>query len=171
MPADSIAFDALQADTARLDALEAVPTELKASLREQGVFSRSWVDTVENVVGVVESLASSLFKAAVQDADARLQGKGNIFQRLDHMADLFIDAGYGDLRIEVGTETWRRLLDTWAARHVFTHNDGVVDEKYLSRVPHSTVRVGQRITLDDGTCRRAIQDATLLCTALIELTS
>ncbi|MGJ5805319.1 hypothetical protein ACSCB1_40440 [Streptomyces europaeiscabiei] len=62
IPPSSVAFDALQADTARLDALNAVPTEAKAVLREQGVFTRSWVDTIENVVGVVEALASSVWK-------------------------------------------------------------------------------------------------------------
>ncbi|WP_405757514.1 hypothetical protein [Streptomyces sp. NBC_00073] len=171
LPAASVAFDALQADTARLDALEAIPSDVKAALREQGVFSRNWVDTIENVVGVVEILASSLFKASVHDADARLRGKGNVFQRLEDMAVLFTDAGFPDVRASLASDTWDRLLSTWAARHVFTHNDGVVDPKYLTRVPRTPLRVGQRLTLDDPTCRRAIEDTTLLCTALTELTS
>jgi hypothetical protein len=127
LPAASIAFDALQADTARLDALGAVPAETKAVLREQGVFTRSWVDTIENVVGVVETLASSVFKGAVTDAADRLKGKGNIFQRLDDMADLFVAFSYDDLHVALGPQTWQRLTETWAARHVFTHNDGIVD--------------------------------------------
>ncbi|OSP26840.1 hypothetical protein B7767_41605 [Streptomyces sp. 13-12-16] len=119
LPAASVAFDALQADTARLDALEALPTDAKALLREQGVFTRNWVDTVENVVGVVEALASSLFRAAVPNAASLLNGKGAIFQCLDHMADLIVTAGFLDLRTALGPQTWQRLLETWAARHVF----------------------------------------------------
>lgn len=86
LPAASVAFDALQADTARLDALDSLPPDATAVLREQGVFTRSWVDTIENVVGVVEALGSSVFRSAVPDAEDRLKGKGNVFQRLDDMA-------------------------------------------------------------------------------------
>ncbi|MFD9303946.1 hypothetical protein ACFWCB_15070 [Streptomyces sp. NPDC060048] len=90
---------------------------------------------------------------------------------MDDMAVLFTDAGFPDVRTTLASDTWNRLLATWAARHVFTHNDGVVDAKYLARVPRTPLRAGQRLTLDDPTCRRAIEDRTLLCAALTELTS
>ncbi|MEU9283815.1 hypothetical protein AB0D57_03605 [Streptomyces sp. NPDC048275] len=171
LPAASVAFDALQADTARLDVLEALPSDTKAVLREQGVFTRNWVDTVENVVGVVEALASSLFHAAVPNANSLLNGKGAIFQRLDPMADLIIDAGFSDVRTALGPQTWQHLLGTWAARHVFTHNDGIVDAKYLTRVPNSSARMGQRLVLTDADCRRALDDAKTLCEALVNALS
>ncbi|MFF4730613.1 hypothetical protein ACFY3M_35875 [Streptomyces mirabilis] len=169
LPAPSVAFDALQADAVRLDALEALPSDTKALLREQGVFTRNWVDTVENVVGVVEALGSSLFRAVVPNAESLLNGKGAIFQRLDPMADLIVDAGLSDLRTTLGPRTWQRLLETWAARHVFTHNDGIVDEKYLTRVPGSSARIGQRLVLTDDVCRRALDDAKALCNALVDV--
>lgn len=56
--------------------------------------TRLWVDTPENLVGVVEALGSAVFHGAVANATQRLNGKGNIFQRLDDTAALFIDAGY-----------------------------------------------------------------------------
>lgn len=167
LPATAVASDALQADTARLDALEALPSEVKALLREQGVFTRNWVDTVENVVGIVEALASSLFRTVVPNADSLLNGKGAVCQRLDHMADLIVTAGFSDLRTTLDAQTWQRLVETWAARHVFTHNDGIVDEKYLNRVPSSSARVGQRLVLTDATCRQALDDTKSLCSALI----
>lgn len=170
LPAALVAFDALQAETARLDALNAVADEAKAVLREQGVFTRSWVDTIENVVGIVEALASAVLEAAVTDAADRLRGKGNVFQRLDDTADLFVVAGYGDLREILGPETWQRLIETWAARHVFTHNDGIIDEKYLRKVPTSSARVGRRLVISEAICRRAVDDTTSLCTVLAELT-
>ncbi|MDX3213972.1 hypothetical protein PV318_00135 [Streptomyces sp. ME02-6991-2B] len=171
LPAATIAFDALQADSVRLDALSDLPHEAQATLREQGVFTRNWVDTIENVVGVVEALADSAFWTAVANAEDLLRGKGNIFQRLDDMADLFVSQGYDDLRHRLGPEVWRRLTETWAARHLFTHNDGVVDDRYLNRVPTSTARPGQRLVISDAICRQALQDARALCTALTELTA
>ncbi|GAA4259972.1 hypothetical protein [Dactylosporangium darangshiense] len=41
-----------------------------------------------------EALGSATFR----DAEQRLNGYGNAFQRLDHTAPLFVDAGYLDLR-------------------------------------------------------------------------
>ncbi|MEH0441562.1 hypothetical protein QBA74_39815 [Streptomyces scabiei] len=169
LPAGSVAFDALEADKARLDALEALPPEAKAPLREQGVFTRNWVDTIENMVGAVESLASATFRAAVPNAEDHLKGKGNVFQRLDDTADLFVAAGHADIRTAVGPATWQRLTETWATRHVFTHNDGVVDARYLARVPASTARVGQRLVVTGEMCRQALDDTTTLCEALVAL--
>lgn len=88
LPAMVVALDALAAETARLDGVAQLPAQTAATLREQGVFTRLWVDTLENLVGVVEALGSAVFCDAVPDADQRLKGKGNIFQRLDHTADL-----------------------------------------------------------------------------------
>ncbi|NGY61292.1 hypothetical protein G7043_20410 [Lentzea sp. NEAU-D13] len=170
LPSDVVSTDALAAETARLDGLAQLPADAVATLREQGVFTRIWVDTLENLVGIVETLASAVFRAAVVDAATRLNGKGNIFQRLDDTADLFVAAGHADLRAVLDTSTWRRLGESWAARHVFTHNDGVIDARYLARVPSSTARIGQRLTITEASCRQAIVDVDALCRALTALT-
>lgn len=164
-----VAFDALAADRARLDAFAQLPAEAGAALREQGVFDRLWIDTVENVVGVVEALASAVFHAHVSDAAVRLKGKGNVFQRLPDAADLFAAAGFRDLRTEIDAATWSRLEKAWAARHVFTHNDGIVDARYLEKVPQSGMRLGQRLGLSDPLCREALADAEALCRAILAL--
>jgi hypothetical protein len=171
LPAMVVALDALGAETARLDALAQLPAEMAASLREQGGFTRLWVDTLENLVGVVEAFGAAVFRDAVADADQRLRGKGNIFQRLDDTADLFIDAGYPDLRTVIDADRWQRLIEFWATRHVFTHNDGLVDAKFLMKVPRSTVQIGQRLTITEELCRQAITDTGALCRALAELTT
>ncbi|WP_327010636.1 hypothetical protein OHA72_27210 [Dactylosporangium sp. NBC_01737] len=170
LPAMVVALDALAAETARLDGLAQLSADVAAGLRERGVFTRIWVDTLENLVGVVESLGSAVFRGAVADAGVRLNGKGNVFQRLDHTAQLFVDAGFADLRSVVDNARWRRLIKFWAARHVFTHNDGLVDARYLTKVPTSTMRIGQRLTISEQDCRQAIADTEVLCRAIADLT-
>lgn len=157
LPAMVVALDVLSAEIARLDGLAQLPLETAAGLREQGVFTRLWVDTLENLVGAVETLGSAVFRDAVSDAEQRLNGKGNIFQRLDHTADLFVDAGYPDLHTVVDPGRWQRLIEFWATRHVFTHNDGIVDAKFLTKVPASTARIGQRLMITEEMCRQAIR--------------
>ena len=166
-----VASDALAAETARLDLLGELSVETAAALREQGVFSRIYVDTLENLVGLAESLACSVFHSAVTDAAQCVKGKGNIFQRLDGTADLFTAAGYADLRDVLDPLAWQRLQEVWATRHVFAHNDGVVDDKYLAKVPGSLVRRGQRLIVSEWLCRQAIIDTDALCAAIAGLTT
>ncbi|MGX7826579.1 hypothetical protein ACTG9Q_15945 [Actinokineospora sp. 24-640] len=163
LPASVVALDAIGAEIARLDGLAQLPAEARSTLREQGVFTRIWVDTLENLVGIVETLASAVFRATVTDAPARIRGKGNVFQRLDDTAELFAAAGCSDLRTVLEAPIWQRLHEVWAVRHLFTHNDGVVDAKYLTKVPNSTAQLGQRLTITEATCRQAIADTETLC--------
>src|SRR5206468_500081 len=65
-------------------------------------------------------------------------GSGTL-QRLGDLTDLFAQHLAVDVRATVGSD-WHALIQTWAARHVFTHCDGVVDAKYLDTVPGSTQR-------------------------------
>lgn len=171
LPAMVVALDALGAETARLDGLAQLPPKTVARLREQGVFTRLYVDTLENLVGVTEALGSAVFRGAVTDAEQRLRGKGSIFQRLNDTAVLFVDAGYPDLRVVVDAQRWQRLIEFWATRHVFTHNDGLVDDKFLNKVPSSTARIGQRLTITEELCRQAIADTEALCRALVGFTT
>lgn len=166
LPAGLVALDALAAATARLDLLAQLPGEALPALREQGVFDRIWADTLGSLVAAVETLAGAVYRATVTDAETRLRGKGNIFQRLDDAADLFAAAGNDDLRTLLDPALWQRLCTAWAIRHVHTHNDGIVDAKFLTRVPASSARIGQRVGVTEQLCRQAIDDTEELIRAL-----
>lgn len=156
------ATDALAAETARLDALGDLPIETRRRLQESGVLDRTYADAIENVVGIVEVMAERTFRQHVPDADQLMKGKGKIFQRLDDFVDLFQSAIGRDLRSPVGPG-WAELVEAWAARHVFTHCDGIVDTKYLQAVPSSGLRPGQRLRATESLARAAIRNAGALC--------
>jgi len=130
-----IALDALNAETVRLDALMELPEGDKARLRESGVLDRTYVDTIKNVVSIVEAQAEKTFRSLVSDPDSAIKGRGNIFQRLDDLAHLFQSELSIDLRHAVG-EKWGELQPAWATRHVYTHNEldeaGLIDDAELN---------------------------------------
>ncbi|MGA2531100.1 MAG: hypothetical protein ABSG36_18315 [Acidimicrobiales bacterium] len=130
------------------------------------MFDRIYVDTIENLVSIVECLASSTFNARVCDAQAVLKNKGKVFQRLEDMAELFQTHVGSDLRGTVGPPLWSLLESTWAARHVFTHRDGIVDDRYLATVPTATLSVGERLTVSGASVRQAFDATTRLCEAI-----
>lgn len=162
----TVALDALQAEAAKLDAFATLPAAQAAVLREQGVVDRALADTIKNLATIVEALASAVFHDTVTGADQLLRGKGNVFQRLDDAADLFTAHGLVDFRVVAGVAVWRRLLETWAARHLLIHRDGLVDQRYLTAVPSSPLTVGTRLTVTEQMCRQALADTTTLCRAI-----
>jgi DNA-directed RNA polymerase subunit RPC12/RpoP len=164
IPVD-VALDALAAESAKLDVLESVPAEAKAALREQGVFDRLYVSALASVVGIVETLAGNAFRSRVAGSDALLKGKGNVFQRLDDLAALYRAHLGTDLRSTAGL-AWDSLIRLWATRHVHVHQDGIVDGKFLLKVPNSPYREGQRLIVTAADARLAIEQAKLLCAAI-----
>lgn len=162
--ASVVAEDAFAAERVKLVALDDIPTEQRAVLREQGVYDRIAVDTLGRVVGIVEAFACSEYRRRVPDAAASLKGRGNVFQRLDDLADLFGPLG-SDPRDVPGID-WAALKRLWAARHAHIHADGRVDEKYLRAVPDSPLKLGQRIVVSPQDARSAIELAATLCAAI-----
>ena len=163
--AQAVAADALAAETAKLDALTSIPSDQYAVLREQGVFERLYVSTLASAVGIVEDLAGGLFRERVPDADTALKGKGNLFQRLDDLADLYSAHLAIDVRATPGLD-WSRMKNLWAVRHVHTHNGGHVDERFLKADPTSRLVVGQRVVVTEEDARTAVLLATALCASL-----
>jgi hypothetical protein len=94
-----------------------------------------------------------------------VRGKGKIFQRPNDFADLYRDHLQRDIRLDLA-DSWADVEAAWAARHIFTHNDGIVDHKYLASVPSSSLQEGQRLRIDDHLARRALDIAKRLCFAL-----
>ena len=165
LPALVTALDSIAAETKRLDALSDVPAATHAELRESGVIDRTCADTIENVVGVVEALAKRIFSQRVTRAAEILQGRGQVFQRLNDLADLFLAHLGIDIRDRLGP-VWMELQESWAARHVFTHCDGIVDARYLTSVPTSTLKPGQRLIVTEQMAHKVLSDAELLCRTL-----
>ncbi len=159
------ALDALAAEIVRLDVLADLEPSATAAMRESGVLDRTYVDTIENLVGIVDAMAERVFRAAVPEPDVVLKGKGRIFQRLDDLADLFQVELSIDLRTALGAD-WKRLLEVWAARHVFTHGDGIVDAKYRAAVPTTSLKIGQRLRVSEDYSRAALTAGERLCRAI-----
>ena len=165
LPALATALDSLAAETARLDVLTDTPPQKHAELQESGVLDRTYVDTIENAVGIVETLAERVFRDHVAGTDQILRGRGQVFQRLNDLAGLFATHLGIDLPASLGV-AWSALQRSWAARHVFTHCDGIIDAKYLETVGDSSLRQGQRLTVTEAMARDVLRDAERLCRAL-----
>ena len=69
-----------------------------------------------------------------------------MFQRLDDAADLYRDHLGVDLPTLVGPDAWKHLTRVAAIRHVLVHNAGIVDSKFLNRLPTGRSESARRST-------------------------
>lgn len=101
-------------------------------------------DTLGSLVGTFESFA----KKRYEELGGKPQ-KGNVFQRVVDGSELFrtlIGKGYSE---SIGESGMSRMNLLFNRRHLITHNNGVVDERYLSKTGDDAYAVGQRIVLKD----------------------
>jgi hypothetical protein len=162
-----VADDALAAQVAILDALDQLEPVALDQLREVGAVEQTASSALATVVSSLETYLRATFTARVNDAEAITAGRGNVYQRLDDVAELYSKHLGIDLEAGVGSD-WQRLRVLFGIRHLQTHNNGVVDARHLKRFPNFPVRLGHRVTVSLADARDAIRCARLVLDAVKE---
>lgn len=165
-PATDKVLEAIIAAREALAVEDRLGQDDRETLRATGVFERFAVDAIESTASLFEMFAREQFNRRVAGAETHTAAKGNIFHRLDETAPLFADHAGIDIVEEVGDERWSRLKQAFARRHVLTHNGGIVDQKFLDRVPDSNLRIGQRLVVRREDAIQALDDLEALVRAV-----
>jgi hypothetical protein len=165
-PAGEKVLEAIVAARAALAVEDRLGEDERETLRAAGVFERFAVDAIESTVSLFEIFAREQFAQRVSGAQEHTKIRGNVFQRLDDTAALFSEHAGVDLVELAGDERWQRLKRTFARRHVLTHNGGIVDDKFLSQVPDSGLRLGQRLVVRRADATLALDDLKAVVHAL-----
>ncbi len=128
-----------------LAALDSLPQEIKRGLAESGVLAANFENTIKDGFGALETFLRARFEADAPDIP--LQGMGNVFQRLGDAAELYRKHLDVHLPALLGTDGWEHLNQVAAMRHVLVHNAGIVDARFLDRLPQWPQQTGQRIQI------------------------
>lgn len=137
-----------------LSALDSLPREIRRDLSESGVLAAAFENTIKDGFGALETFLSARFRADAPEVP--LQGRGNVFQRLDDAAALYRTHLDIDLPVLLGVDGWDHLKQVAAMRHVLVHNAGIVDAKFLDRLPDWPQQVGQRIQIKKSDADRFV---------------
>jgi hypothetical protein len=117
-------------------------------------------------VSIFEIFARHQFTRRVPSALVVMKGKGNVFQRLDDAAALFLTHAGVDLVALAGAVRWGRLKRTFARRHVLAHNGGIVDQRFLDQMPVGGLKPGQRLVVKRAEAAQALDDLEALVQAM-----
>lgn len=165
-PTTDTVLERIQTSRDVLSMEDRVDADERETLRAAGVFERFAVDVLRSVASMFESFAREQFRQRVPNADQLTQNSGNVFQRLDYTAALFSEHAGIDLIPIAGEDRWQDLKVAFARRHVLTHGDGIVDERYVMQVENSPLKVGQRLVIRRADAEAALDDLEALVRGL-----
>ena len=88
--------------------------------------------------------------------------KSNLFQDIELLDKELRNAGIPSIENMIGIEPWGDLKWFFQARHVYTHNAGVVDRKFVAKLPAYTHMLGRVLPLDADRVSKNIESISLL---------
>jgi uncharacterized Zn finger protein (UPF0148 family) len=136
---------------------DALPDDLREQARADGVFDKTAADAVKEVVTLFEVFARDQFTARVPGHEEIVKQRGRgVFQRIDDVEALFAEHVGTSISGHVPEDVWSRLQIVFQQRHVLVHTQGIVDEQYVQRVPHTRQQVGQRLVLSRHDAEQAL---------------
>lgn len=158
--------DEIEAQRRALALFDHLPDDVREEARAAGVMDTATADALENVVALFEQFCRETFGSIVTDADVILKSqRPNVFQSLEDADRMFRDHAGKAIRGAVSADVWLRLNTAFAKRHVITHRGGVVDQRFLDRVPASTLVIGQRLVITRSEAETTLADLEVLLTS------
>jgi hypothetical protein len=166
LPPRVVAEDAIEAQQSALDALDHLPDDILAKLREAGSVERTAAGALGSVVSLLETFLKQTFLDRVTGGHALIAGRGNVFQRLGDVAQLYRDNLGVELPLAMGGADWNRLSVLYGIRHLLTHANGIVDQRHLDRFPGQGLVLGQRVHVTMSDARQALRLAGTIIAAV-----
>lgn len=116
-------------------------------LDDQKNLNRAFVeDALKKCVTIFQVFVESIIDGQKSAPNYR----SNLFQNLSAGSDYFSEnfgSGYSDF---IGEDNIHALNVLFQKRHLLTHNDGIVDQRYLDKSSDSSIKTGQRIVVKNS---------------------
>ncbi|MGI8484491.1 MAG: hypothetical protein ACR2OU_09515 [Thermomicrobiales bacterium] len=130
----------------------------RAAIIRQQLVGLLDVDAAENAARLLREKAATDIVMSVQRLAERVWEdlpdpkptlKENVFQRLDDASALWLGATSRGFDSLLAPTDLARLKVYYQRRHLLSHREGIVDEKYLAKSGDTRFSLGQRITVDE----------------------
>lgn len=144
---DNVFDESLDTVKKMIDSLSEMEEMLEKSYGKDKAVSmcRSMLEgSLGDVVSSFQKFAEIKYKS-VSGRDAKV----NDFQIVDKGSHLFQEACGKDYNCWLSADELNKMNLMFQRRHIYEHNGGIVDEKYIQKSADSSYRVGQRIVIHD----------------------
>lgn len=142
-------FDSLRSYHQRIDNLEQLYewfTSVFTAEEAERQITQQREDIIKSLVDSFESFARNRYLELGGTLDRR---DGNIFQRVKDGSDRFRDLTGKEYIDFIDGSDMADLVILVNRRHLLTHRNGIIDDRYLSNSGDSDYELGQRIVVND----------------------
>ena len=120
-------------------------------------------DALGSAIGAFDSYGKAL---AAHGSTIHAKGKPNLFQDIEALDAQLQEAGIPGVEQLIGTSAWEDMKWFFQARHIYFHNSGVVDARFVAKQPSYAHMLAQLLPLDADRVDANIEALGLLAAKL-----
>ena len=120
-------------------------------------------DALNGPVGAFDSYGKAI---RGRGAMIGLSTRANLFQDIEALDLELLAIGLPGVEQLIGTSSWEEVKWFFQARHIYHHNAGVVDDKFVAKQPAYAYMLGQILPLDADRLRQTIRELGVLAAEL-----
>ena len=160
-------------DCGQLNALKVCLASLETAKKKLVLFQDESLDMdlrddfLQDALGGAISAFEAYGKALrAHHTSIRSKAKPNLFQDIEMLDTELQAAGISSIEHLIGSSDWEDMKWFFQARHIYNHNAGVVDDRFVAKQPTYRSILGQRLPLDVDRVRKNIEALGLLAKKL-----
>ena len=160
-------------DCGRLNALETLVASLETVNKKLALSKDESIDedlrrdflkdALNGPVGAFDSYGKAI---RGRRAMIGLSTRSNLFQDIEALDVELLAIGLPRVEQLIGTSSWEEVKWFFQARHIYQHNAGVVDDKFVAKQPAYAYMLGQILPLDADRLRQTIRELGVLAAEL-----
>ena len=120
-------------------------------------------DALNGAVGAFDAYGKAL---RAHTSSIRSNAKSNLFQDIEALDLELQAAGIPGVEQLIGASPWESMKRFFQARHIYSHNEGVVDAKFVAKQPTHAHMLGRILPLDADDILKNIDSLSLLAREL-----
>ena len=120
-------------------------------------------NALEDAISAFEAYGKAL---RAHHTSIRSKAKPNLFQDIEMLDTELQAAGISSIEHLIGSSDWEDMKWFFQARHIYNHNAGVVDARFVAKQPTYMSMLGQLLPLDVDRVRKNIEALGLLAKKL-----
>ena len=156
-----------------LNALKVLLTSLETAKKklllsnEPGLAKELSQDLVKDaLIGSVSAFDAYGKAISAVQSDLFSKAKPNLFQDIESLSDFLSARGNSTFDEILGEDVWDEIKWFFQARHIYVHNAGVVDARFISKQPNLAHMQGRILPLEGVRLAKSIDALSKLCRSL-----
>jgi hypothetical protein len=135
----------------------------KYDKNEQYLREKEWQEVLKSSIAIFEGFSKDVLKELLKlpmDPIKRKSISGISFQRIMQAREILLNKSGFDIFGDINNDEINFINKSFNIRHLFTHNEGIVDEGYIRNTGDGSLKKGQLVRVRSNDVKRLIEILT-----------